>query len=383
MVNGVQCGTRCEGRNGHIAHQATVHQPDAKLTDDLTVLRQGDGFFHCPECTVFKHRDPARVRKHYASSHTDSLETNPKHARSPESSPQQERRKRSRLPDSAPPPSSPIPSSPPIPNPSSNFFTIDNSLICPEGLKNDAANLRINVTHNLLMCLDCQVCVERTQLVNHLNRQHKHYKALPESVELVIEDYCIVQKIMPQSDIITPITGLPVLSGCRCTFPGCTYVTENWDSALHGHVFKEHKKEGGAKLLKKTDVQLIRVVPTLYWAVDRTLGSMEDVSEDVTAAHLEAALCVMAEKDSEGVNGAHPPQVPNDLRNVTPFLHTFRWMEIIEGKEMDELHALVDFVKGKPENRPLFKWNKLYWRSIQPMVRDVAGLVRMWIKSKL
>lgn len=194
------CGERFRDQRAQQEHQRLVHQTKTKLANGVEIFRQGDREFYCPECQESS-EDPHIIQSHFAAQHTGNTTPKTKRARSPMNiSPQQERRKRSRLPDSAtPPPSSPIPtpalpSPTPSTNPMADIFTIDESLVRPEGLKNDAANLWINITHHLLVCLDCKVCIERKQLVNHLRHQHKWYKALPEDVEMVIEDYNVVEE---------------------------------------------------------------------------------------------------------------------------------------------------------------------------------------------
>jgi hypothetical protein len=144
------------------------------------------------------------------------------------------------------------------------------------------------------------------------------------------------------------------------------------------HVHSQHKPHG-KEMLEHCNVQWVYHTKTEYWVVEENYSTFSGDQSRVPE-HLET----IKELNHQGVNTGCFEKPTNQLA-ITPFMVTFQWGNITDGKEGKELMELVSIPRNRKEgdnNLPELKLlNKGYFESIEPTMRNFNPIALQWINT--
>jgi len=211
-------------------------------------------------------------------------------------------------------------------------------------------------------------------LVNHFKKKHRRSKILPSNLDEVLDLHDVIEHARRPDIAVAPLQSIPVVPGVQCDVQGCNYVTKNVRT-IANHLANKHKGTGQGKI-KHCNVQCIYRTTTEYWAVEKNYSTFAGDHSEIIE-HLEQ----IKELDRQGLNTGHF-QKPELERLITPFMGTFRWADITDGKEGNALVQLVSV--PKPNNDDLADLpliNKSYFASIAPIMHHFNPIALQWVNT--
>ena len=205
------------------------------------------------------------------------------------------------------------------------------------------AQLAIEPNWCITICEACGYAVPRSHIHSHYVDGHDRSKILPGTLDEILDEENVIERAERPMTLVAPLQSIPIHHGFRCLVPDCGYATRRENTALTDHVYKIHKGHG-EQVLEHCNVQCVYRSPVEYWAVEPNYSSFAGGKE-----HIIPFLEEIKQADRDGLcTGVI--EVPENVWHVTPFLSTFKWAKIVEGKEAAELIELVA-IKKKKEDR--------------------------------
>jgi hypothetical protein len=197
---------------------------------------------------------------------------------------------------------------------------------------------------------------------------------LPSNLEELLDEHNVVERVTCPIGMVAPIQSIPIVPGVRCLVEGCNYATKTIGSALSNHVYRKHKGQG-REVLEHCNVQWVYHTPSQYWAVEPNYSTFAGNAMEI-ANHLEAIKAL----DRRGLNTGHA-SAPVNQRLVTPFLSSFKWAEIIDGKDIAALRQLININKKNDDLPMLTEINHQYFDDIQPIMEGFNPIALQWINT--
>ena len=233
----------------------------------------------------------------------------------------------------------------------------------------EAAPLAIEPHWHITICEPCGYAVPRSMLQRHYGKTHNRSKVLPSNLDELLDSKQVIERAEHPVNVVQPLQSIPIIPGVRCLVPGCGYATRSMGTALN-HVYSQHKPHG-KEMVEHCNVQWVYHTTSEYWAVEKNYTTFSGDCSRI-AEHLDA----IKELDRRGVNTGRFER-PTNQRVITPFMATFRWGDITEGKEGKELIELVSVPrKGKEDDWAPLKWlNNHYFESIEPIMKNLIQLL--------
>ncbi|KAF9523200.1 hypothetical protein CPB83DRAFT_899016 [Crepidotus variabilis] len=190
-------------------------------------------------------------------------------------------------------------------------------------------NLCINVQHKFILCVSCSFAVLSGFLQGHLKqcanygmrqRDQEVFTATLSAFQLPAELPEFKAKSQPR------LPGMEVKEGYAC--PDCHYASMLWDTLVR-HRRKNHQSEATITLKQsKVSIQRLQNNNNSRWFV---------VSDPPT---ISPALDILSSLKS--LTDPQPPKKrTSDPRNICPWLRTTKWDDLIQGKDISAVLALV------------------------------------------
>jgi hypothetical protein len=238
----------------------------------------------------------------------------------------------------------------------------------------DLMNLAISRELEMLICEDCGVGLAVDCVAGHWNYTHHHSK-LPLDVKQVCDQFNLPNSAsFEHGQLHSPIPSIPILEGVFCTYPDCGFVSRTKSNALYQHVYVVHKGHQGRPLLTPCSLQLVYSYPAPV--LIRIDPNDATASLPLDLVEILSDLRTQHRKGRLGSTVVVPP-----TRQITPFLNTFNWLEMTEGKDYGELAALVEIPKKAATFKVLEAKVDQYFKSLRPDVKGCSPLALQWINT--
>jgi hypothetical protein len=238
----------------------------------------------------------------------------------------------------------------------------------------EQAQLAIEPDWHITICEGCGYAVPCSMIHSHYVEGHNRSKILPKTLDDILDEENVIERAERSMTLVAPLQSIPIYHGVCCLVPGCGYVTHQKSTALTNHVYMKHKGLGES-VLKHYNVQCVYRSPIEYWAVEPNYSSFSGGKE-----HLLPLLEQIKETDCEGL-GTGVIEVPQNVHHVTPFLSTFKWAKIVEGKEAAELIQLVTVNKKEDQWASLSGGNSAYFSALEDVMDGFNPIALQWINS--
>ena len=236
------------------------------------------------------------------------------------------------------------------------------------------AQLAIEPDWCITICEACGYAVPRSHIHSHYVEGHNRSKILPGTLDDILDEENVIERAEHPTTLVRPLQSIPIHHGFCCLVPDCGYATRLKNTALTDHVYKIHKGHG-EKVLEHCNVQCVYRSPVEYWAVEPNYSSFAGGKE-----HLIPLLEEIKKADCDGLcTGVI--EVPQDVRHVTPFLSTFKWAKIVEGKEAAELIELVTIKKKEDRWASLCGGSSDYFAALEDVMDGFNPIALQWINS--
>jgi len=200
----------------------------------------------------------------------------------------------------------------------------------------------VNTQHKLLICLSCSVAIIPLQLRGHLSKQHK--MRLLKNDESPISNLLSISQVntsaMPELplSIAQAIDGLPIIKGHPCPIVGCSNIRFTHES-LKAHMRKDHK--GAASYPANTDTCSVQVIKRGFQP------KVIRVPEEKPAARFTEEDILSQVKEAMVAPPAPSLEPSDDPRSFCPWLRHIRWQDLVMGKDIAEMMALVAHPKSE------------------------------------
>ena len=236
------------------------------------------------------------------------------------------------------------------------------------------AQLAIEPNWHITICEACGYAVPRSHIRNHYAQGHDRSKILPGTLDEILDEENVIERAERPMTLVAPLQSIPIHHGFRCLVPDCGYATRQKNTALTDHVYKIHKGHG-EQVLEHCNVQCVYRSPVEYWAVEPNYSSFAGGKE-----HIIPLLEEIKQADRDGLcTGVI--EVPENVRHVTPFLSTFKWAKIVEGKEAAELIELVTIKKKEDRWASLCGGSSDYFAALEDVMDGFNPIALQWINS--
>jgi hypothetical protein len=236
-----------------------------------------------------------------------------------------------------------------------------------------AAHVAIEPKWHITICEECGYAVPRSMLAYHFKKMHGRSKVLPSNLDAVLDSHGVIERAEQPDTVVAPLQSIPIVAGVQCDVQGCNYVTKSVRT-IANHIYSKHKGTGQEKI-KHCNVQCVYHTKTEYWAVEENYSTFSGDHSDIIE-HLEQ----IKELDRQGLNTGHF-QKPALERLVTPFMATFRWADITDGKEGNKLLQLVSVPKDNDDLANLSFINGSYFAGIAPVMHRFNPIALQWINT--
>ena len=205
-------------------------------------------------------------------------------------------------------------------------------------------SLVVNTEYKLLICLSCKLAILPSQLKTHLSSQHSI--RLPVRDQSPIADLLSIAQVHPSiipelpSSVDEAIDGLSTTDGYLC--PICSNICFTHES-LKTHMRQKHK---GDPYPSKTDTVSIQQIKK---GIQNRMIRVEKKKEESVGRFTEDNILSQVER-AIAASPAESLAPSDDPRNFCLWLRHIRWQDLIEGKDVAEMMALV--AHPKPEEFP-------------------------------
>ena len=223
------------------------------------------------------------------------------------------------------------------------------TLLRPQHLS--ALNLGVHPQHKLIVCEECQCAVPRNNLSSHFRATHNSASKVTTPVLDELEALDIPEGLIPiPNHPVAPIQSIKVMSGYKCTVPGCSHLTaaQSVASVHKNHFILVHPGLRAQDFTQSCHLQQIYRHPKVYWLVDHLADTFSGCSPNVKQIVLDFQAV-----DAAGLNTG-TIQAPADVRLVRPYLRTFRWLDRLENRDPVALEALVRLPNPRKDTE--FPW---------------------------
>ena len=235
------------------------------------------------------------------------------------------------------------------------------------------AHLAIEPKWHITICEDCGYAVPCSMLYNHFKKTHRRSNILPTNLDEVLDSHNVIERAERPDNVVAPLQSIPIVPGVQCDVQGCNYVTKGIDT-IANHLASKHRGTGREKI-KRCNVQCIYHTKMEYWAVEKNYSSFAGDHSEIVR-HLE----LINDHDRQGFNTGRFQQ-PGQTRLVTPFMATFRWANITDGKEGNSLVRLVSVPKDNDDLPNLPAINRAYFSNIEPIMSHFNPIALQWVNT--
>ncbi|KAG2181406.1 hypothetical protein INT43_008989 [Umbelopsis isabellina] len=154
--------------------------------------------------------------------------------------------------------------------------------------------IKINIHWKAAICIICQICVGRKQLLNHCVRRHKkRLSARPEAIVAWVRGSSELPPVEGKAELLRVILGIPVYHGWRCKC--CVYYCQSV-RIMERHQSEQHQDE----ILDVVD----RAEPCRVQRLYRGLGSkyfgVSDVDDNGENEEMQNVAATMLDEPSTG-----------------------------------------------------------------------------------
>jgi hypothetical protein len=364
-----------------------IHQEHVWVNHGIICVAREDGVFACPECPE-EFQYPPALQKHYTADHEDRNDPPSSPTKRPRGSlsPQQSKK---RVRTQHEPSVVAETEDEDMEEDDDDDETVQGlekgmkwlatkeptlhatGLIRPDEFAQ--AQLAIEPDWHITVCEACGYAVPRSHIRNHYAQGHNRSKILPGTLDEILDKENVIERAEHPMTLVRPLQSIPIHHGFRCLVPDCGYATRQKNTALTDHVYKIHKGHG-EQVLEHCNVQCVYRSPVEYWAVEPNYSSFAGGKE-----HIIPLLEEIKQADRDGLHTG-VIEVPENVRHVTPFLSTFKWAKIVEGKEAAELIELVT-IKKEDQWASLSGGSSDYFAALEDVMDGFNPIALQWINS--
>ena len=213
----------------------------------------------------------------------------------------------------------------------------------------------INAKYNVLICTDCQHCINPNRASEHLRKRHSHCKVGTRfSTEVTTKFPGLLNETIHPHHVITPVFGLAISKDKYTVCARCGRGYANLSTWSHHVCAKPNAEVEGGQEHFTSHVQTFFLGQNIcYFPISLPVTASDDGHRDDFDLFRSAFRDISISEDEVGE--------PEDYRVLNQFLLKEGWLAHVSGYSISELHLLTT----PPQENEI----------LQPIAKEVFGLM--------